>query len=62
MEKVLIYRGGGILEDMVRKDPDRKPDMHDTDIATSICARDYKGISNWSNVVVEIWKLNRSGT
>lgn len=56
-KKQLIYRGGCILEDMIRKDPNRTPDIHETDIATSICARDYKGISNWSNVVMEIWKI-----
>lgn len=52
----LIFRGGCIVEDMVRKDKNRMPNMHLTDIATSCCARDYKGISNWTNGVLEIWK------
>lgn len=62
MEKQLIFRGGYIIEDIARKDAERIPQASQTDIATSLLERDCKGLGNYSNGVIEIWKLSNSET
>ena len=47
------------MENMGSSDEKRIPDMNETDVAATILARDYKGLSNYSsNGVLEIrkWK------
>ena len=62
-EKTLIFRGGCIVRNLGSSDEGREPDYKPSDIATTLLARDYKGLNNYgSNGVIEIWKLNRSET
>ena len=56
MNSQIIFRGGCILKNCGSTNEKQRPDMHSTEIATTILARDYKGLSNYgSNGVVEIW-------
>lgn len=44
-----------IVKDIQRAaDKNREPDIIKTDIATALLSRDWKGLSNWANCVLEI--------
>ena len=45
-----------LIVDILRRNRNRKPYLVETDVATSLLSRDYKGLSNYTNGVVEIWR------
>ena len=54
-----VSSSGVILKNMGSADENRIPEMNETDVASTILARDYKGLGNYSsNGVLEIrkWK------
>lgn len=54
----LIFRGGCRLDNLGSSDVKRIPSLVLADIASTILARDYKGLGNYdSNGVIEIWKI-----
>lgn len=45
-----------IIKDIKRaQDKNKKPDVIYTDIATALLSRDWRGMSNWANGVIEIY-------
>lgn len=45
-----------IVKDIKRaKDKNREPNIIFTNIATSLLSRDWRGMSNWANGVLEIY-------
>lgn len=55
---VHTYRKTVLIIDILRKDKSRQPYVVETDVATSLLSRDYKGLSNYANGVIEV----RNGT
>jgi hypothetical protein len=50
-----------IIKDIQRaKGKPSDPNIYFVDVATSLLVRDYKGMSNWANAVLEIEENNQS--
>lgn len=63
MNKVLIYRGGCIVENLATSSEDYIPSLKESDIAVTLMARDYKGLKNFSsNAVLEIYEVKDEQT
>lgn len=58
MNKVLIYRGGCIVENLATANENYIPTLEEVDYAATLMARDYKGLKNFSsNAVLEIYEV-----
>lgn len=58
MQATLIFRGGCKVENMASDSDNKEPSLEAADIATTVLARDYKGLSNYaSNAVIEIYEI-----